>query len=120
MVRADVITALADMVADQTSFTCLFNAPTRAWFGSHYVNRTVSCHGGIQCRFKFDNGYGASVIRHDHSYGGDYGLWELAVTLADGSLCYSTPITDDVIGYLTAGEVGLHLNQIEALPLVSE
>lgn len=34
---------------------------------------------GIQKIVKFDNMYGASVIKHKHSYGGDLGLWELAV-----------------------------------------
>ena len=27
------------------------------------------------------------------------GLYEIAVLDSDGDLCYSTPITDDVIGY---------------------
>lgn len=34
--------------------------------------------GGVRYRFKFDNGYGASVICHMGSYGGKDGLWELA------------------------------------------
>ena len=34
---------------------------------------------GIQRIYKFDNGYGASVVKHKYSYGGDKGLWELAV-----------------------------------------
>lgn len=43
------------------------------------------------------------------SYGGDSGLLELAV-LRHGRLCYDTPITNDVIGYLD------YLAQIKALP----
>lgn len=34
--------------------------------------------GGIQ---RFDNGYGASVVRFTYSYGFEQGLWELAVTM---------------------------------------
>lgn len=68
---------------------------------------------------KFSNGYGASVIRGPYSYGGDKGLYELAViTCTDDNeyfLCYSTPITDDVIGHLTPDEISVLLEKIEAL-----
>lgn len=65
--------------------------------------------------YEFKNGYGASVLRSSYSFGGDRGLFELAV-LKDGNICYSTPITNDVIGYLTADEVTEYLQQIEKLP----
>lgn len=71
-------------------------------------------HGGIQKTYEFDNGYGASVIRHQGSYGYAQGKWELAV-LQGGELCYSTSITDDVIGHLTEDEVESILKQIEEL-----
>lgn len=61
-------------------------------------------HNGYQLLYKFDNGYGASVVKHDFSYGGKKGLYEIAVLDNDGHLCYDTPITSDVIGYLTMGE----------------
>lgn len=41
-------------------------------------------------------------------------LNELAV-LKHGELCYDTPITDDVIGYLTSDEVYELLDRIEQL-----
>jgi hypothetical protein len=59
---------------------------------------------GYQLLYKFDNGYGASVVKHDFSYGGRKGLYELAVLNTDGELCYDTPITSDVIGHLTMTE----------------
>ena len=43
----------------------------------HYPIYTQEKNGGIQRFFKFNNGYGASVIRHDSSYGSEKGLWEL-------------------------------------------
>ena len=54
------------------------------------------------------------MLRSSYSFGGDRGLFELAV-LKDGNICYSTPITNDVIGNLTADEVTKYLRQIEKL-----
>lgn len=76
-------------------------------------------HDGVGAKAFFENGYGASVIRHKNSYGSSLGLYELAVTKGDAGsweLCYTTPITDDVIGFLTTDDVTTLLNQIEALP----
>lgn len=69
-------------------------------------------------RFKFENDYGVSVIKHYGSYGYDEDLFELAVLKFDGEqshLCYDTPITDDVIGYLSNDEVLDLLEQIKNL-----
>lgn len=71
----------------------------------------------------FDNGYGASVVRFLGSYGNRQGKWELAVisgTKGSWGLCYSTPITDDVLGWLTEEDVTRLLGQIEALPKAEE
>ena len=77
--------------------------------------KEVNSHnGGVQKVYEFDNGYGASVIRHQGSYGYAQGKWELAV-LEGGELCYTSPITDDVIGHLSEDEVELILKQIEEL-----
>ena len=68
--------------------------------------------------FKFENGYGASVIKHYGSYGWEEDLFELAVikvTDNEWELCYSTPITDDVIGHLTNNDVIRYLNKIKRL-----
>lgn len=73
-------------------------------------------HGGKQYVFKFQNGFGASVVQHHFSYGGDKGLWELGVLDSEGRLTYETEITDDVIGYLSEVEVQQVLNQIRKLP----
>ena len=65
-----------------------------------------------QRRYAFPNGYGASVI--NDGYGSEQGLFELAV-LKDGHLTYQTPITNDVLGRLTAEEVESTLDKIAAL-----
>lgn len=70
--------------------------------------------------YKFDNGYGASVVSHFGSYGGKDGLFEVAV-LKNGKkggkqyLCYDTPITSDVVGWLDFAGVADILNKIKAL-----
>lgn len=69
---------------------------------------------GHQWELRFANGYGASVI--NDGYGADQGLYELAVLGPNGGISYDTPITDDVLGFLTPDEVGATLDQIEALP----
>ena len=70
---------------------------------------------GIIGKIMFENGYGASVIRTEQSYGGSRGLYELAVLDNDGKLTYDTPITDDVLGYLSPKEVTNYLIQIQDL-----
>jgi len=70
---------------------------------------------GVISRITFENGYGASVVKHDFSYGGKDGLYELAVLDTKGDITYSTHITDDVIGYLTTQEVTDLLEQIQKL-----
>jgi hypothetical protein len=70
---------------------------------------------GVQARITFDNGYGASVVKTPHSYGGDKGLYELAVLGTDGHLTYDTPITNDVIGYLRDIDVTDVMEKIQQL-----
>lgn len=77
-----------------------------------------SLNGGTQTVVFFDNGYGASVVQHKYSYGGDRGLFEIAVLLGNmdkWDICYSTDITDDVLGYLNDDEVAETLNKIKEL-----
>jgi len=70
---------------------------------------------GVGYTYQFENGYGASVVKHDSSYGGKQGLYEIAVLDSTGDLCYSTPITDDVIGYATEDKVLDTLHRIKSL-----
>jgi len=71
--------------------------------------------GGIRRVYRFENSrYGASVVCHEGSYSSPGGKWELAVLYGD-DLCYTTPITDDVIGHLTDSEVQKILARIDTL-----
>jgi len=77
---------------------------------------------GVQFIFKFDNMFGASVVRHKGSYGNNAGLWELAVIKFDNhgswQIDTSTKITDDwynVIGFLEPKEVESILKKINNL-----
>ena len=66
----------------------------------------------------FENGYQASIVLSPYSYGGPEGLYEIAVLDDKGELIYSTPITDDVIGYLTPEGVEEVLQKISELPKI--
>jgi hypothetical protein len=72
-------------------------------------------HYGVVSRLTFDNGYGVSVVKGPYTYGGNQGLYELAVLGKDGELSYDTPIADDTIGYLTQQEVTDIMKQIQEL-----
>ena len=70
---------------------------------------------GVQAIIKFDNGYGASIVRHKFSYGNEEGLYELAVLDSDDAIAYHTPVTEDVLGYLSKDDVTDALRQIQEL-----
>ena len=70
---------------------------------------------GEQVIFEFKNGYGASVLTGRIAYCNRNQPFEIAVT-RNGYLCYDTPITNDVIGYLTIDEALKVLDDIEKLP----
>jgi len=71
--------------------------------------------GGVQALIEFENGYGASVVKTPYTYGGDKGLYELAVFGKDGHITYDTPITNDVIGYLRPQDVTDVMEKIQQL-----
>ncbi len=82
-----------------------------------------SLNGGVQTLVFFENGYGASVVKHHFSYGSEQGLFEIAVLKGDSeewSICYDTGITCDVLGYLDDSDVAEVLNQINSLPEVEK
>jgi len=71
--------------------------------------------------YKFPNGYGASVVAGSYFYTDTDNPYELAVVKfdADGEgfeIDYTTPITDDVMGYLNERKLDAILQQIKDLP----
>lgn len=73
---------------------------------------------GKQAKVFFENGFGASIVQFNGSYGGEQGLWELAVLKGqeeDWKLTYDTSITDDVMGHLSESDVTETLGLVEAL-----
>jgi hypothetical protein len=70
---------------------------------------------GVRARIDFPNGFGASVVRHNYSYGGPDGLYELGVT-KDGELHYDNSVAEgDVQGYLDEEGVTELLKGIQLL-----
>ena len=70
----------------------------------------------VGINIRFENDYGASIIRNKYSYGNEDKLLELGVIAYDGpdwELVYNTPVTDDVIGYATFPMVVEELKKIE-------
>lgn len=70
--------------------------------------------------FRFENGYGASVIKNFASYGHEDDLWELAVVVFEKDsdryeLVYDTDITCEVVGYQTDREIRNLLGRIKKL-----
>ena len=84
-------------------------------FGKYEAAQTENSICGRRWWIGFKNGYEGSIITGAFAKGNVNFPYELAV-LKDGHICYDTPIAHDVIGHLTADEVGEILAKIEALP----
>jgi hypothetical protein len=81
-----------------------------------FVEMKSNFYNGVQSVVQFDNGYGASIVRHNFSYGGREGLYELAVLDEDGNIHYDNPVANgDVRGHLTPENVTELLKQIQEL-----
>jgi hypothetical protein len=77
----------------------------------------------VQWRFKFDNGYGASIIKHWGSFGFEDDKFELGVLLWDDNnhcLCYDTEVADNVLGHLSNKDVMDTLRKIKDLKKETE
>jgi hypothetical protein len=73
-------------------------------FNQHPMS-TSDYEMGIQSSLTFDNGWGVSVVKGPHTYGGNKGLYELAV-FKDGEIHYDNKIANgDVVGYLRPEDV---------------
>ena len=70
---------------------------------------------GISTVVEFGNGWGASIIQNEVSYGGGSGLFELAVIDKDGNVSTETDITDNVLGWMDEDDISRTLTAIELL-----
>ena len=60
---------------------------------------------GLQYIFTLPNcEYSFDCIKHSGSYGAEQDLWEAAI-LKDKEICYTTNITEDVLGYQTPKDI---------------
>ena len=74
--------------------------------------------GGYQCILAFGDHHQLSIISGDGAYGGNQGLYEIAI-FVNGEFA-SLPgindhVEDDVLGYLTADEVGAIIKKMYLL-----
>jgi len=76
----------------------------------------IKTHNQYVRVIEFDNGYQASIVSHQYSYGGENGLFEIAILDREGEFVYDTWITPDVIGHLDFAGVAATLKDIEELP----
>lgn len=73
--------------------------------------------GGIHYTYKFDNGYGLSLIQNMMSHGHALGLYETALTNERGGLIYDKELGyDDVKGYLTEEDALKEIYRVAAFP----
>lgn len=68
-----------------------------------------------QAKMEFPNGWGISVLFGERFYSDGVSTYEAAV-LRHGKVCYSTPITDDVLGWKSRAEISRIMEEIQKLP----
>jgi len=71
---------------------------------STYIETSQDYLGGVARTLVFENGTKLSVVKHNFSYGGSQGLWEIAVINEEGDFITQNvwhDLDDDVVGYVT-------------------
>ena len=83
---------------------------------SHKVKefQSVQIFDGIQLKYYFENGLAASGVCHKYSYGGERGLFEIALINYVDNLIYHEEFPE-VVAYLTFAEVDECLSKIAYL-----
>lgn len=75
---------------------------------------------GLVSRLMFENGFGVSVVISNYTYGGSEGLYEVGILDSNGHLTYTTPVADDVIGYLTPDKVSKIMKDVQELVKITD
>lgn len=70
---------------------------------------------GICATVEFPNGWGASIIQNEVSYGGKSNLFEIAVLDSNKNITSQTDITDDVVGWCDEDDIDRILSAISKL-----
>lgn len=85
---------------------------------THMAQKVVRpCMNGIQTIYRFNNGYGASIVQHSFSYGTEMAIVRFyGSDMDDFHISYDSGITDDVLGYLSPADIDHYLDLIERLP----
>ena len=63
----------------------------------------------------YENGYGVSIISSEFSYGLELAI--LRGNAENAEICYDTPITSDVCGYLNLETLAEIIKDVKALPI---
>lgn len=80
------------------------------------INEAISSNFEIT-HYLFKNNYIASLVDGTFNYGNENAPFEVAVmSSVTDTLVYDTPITDDVLGYLTKKEAIRAIKDIRKLP----
>ena len=79
-----------------------------------FIDEEHDIFKGRMVRYRFPNGYGASVIEGEKSYGLELAVLEFSDS-EYGSITMSTEITDDVIGFIEDEELDEILERISRL-----
>ena len=93
----------------------LIQKPMKTFNDLEFRENNNHINSGIFSNMMFENGYGVSVIRTRMSYGNKEGLFELAVLDSTGDITYETPITKDVLGWLSEEDVSRVMKEVQSL-----
>jgi len=78
---------------------------------NYLIKQSAHQLGGIHKIYKYPNGYGASVVCFEYSYGGDKGLWEVMPIQYTNDEDYIL-LHDEVRGHLNDAGVDSLLDEI--------
>lgn len=83
---------------------------------SYYKSLTEQEYmGGVAHTYEFEGGHNLSVVKHDFSYGGPQGKWEIAVFNSEGDFVTRDvwhDLEDDVMGWVKEDLLDKYINDV--------